>query len=237
MLKDYSKQFRKLLGFRKANECQIFLKGADLTKNLDNINWKLVNAFNQRIITICQRSQNNLIVPNQEFDVESFVNQSFSIVQKYGLILKLGNQGRAYEKVYFDWMLGRVVEALFTPLIKEKMKLDSMIRIGGDNLDNLHDPKDFKRISAPDFYDATKNISVDVQCGKTNADTTIKKSKVDHVLEKRYNGYVFAIGLFTGLYAIINLNDLKDAEYTKDGKEGQLTTKVENIVFEPWSKN
>ncbi len=62
--------------------------------------------------------------------------------------------------------------------------------------------------------------------------TTIKKSKVDHVIKNGYNGYAFGIGLFTGEYAIINLNQLNNAKFTKGGKEGQLTTEIENIVFE-----
>jgi hypothetical protein len=117
------------------------------------------------------------------------------------------------------------------------MQLNALIRIGGDNLDNLKNANEFKRISAPDFYDPTKNISIDVQCGKTKSKTTIKKSKVDHVIKSGYNGYAFGIGLFTGEYAIINLNQLNNAKFTKGGKEGQLTTEIENIVFEPWSKS
>lgn len=214
-----------------------YLKGSDLSKNLDNINWKLVKDFNQRIIEIGEFVQKELIIPNDKLNVRSFLEDSFSVVVKFGLILKLGNQGRAYERVYYDWMLGRVVENLFIPFIKEKMKLDSIIRIGGDNLDNLKNANEFKRISAPDFYDPAKNISIDVQCGKTKSKTTIKKSKIDHVIENGYDGYAFGIGLFTGEYATINLNQLKDAKFTKDGKEGQLTTEIENIIFEPWSKS
>lgn len=232
-----SKQYRKAANFSNIKAFENHLKGLDLSKNLDNINWKLVEGYNRRIIEIGEFVQRELIIPNDDLNVRSFLENSFSVVVKFGLILKLGNQGRAYERVYYDWMLGRVIENLFIPFIKEKMQLNALIRIGGDNLDNLKNANEFKRISAPDFYDPTKNISIDVQCGKTKSKTTIKKSKVDHVIKSGYNGYAFGIGLFTGEYAIINLNQLNNAKFTKGGKEGQLTTEVENIVFEPWSKS
>ncbi len=127
-----SKQYRKAANFSNIKAFENHLKGLDLSKNLDNINWKLVEGYNRRIIEIGEFVQRELIIPNDDLNVRSFLENSFSVVVKFGLILKLGNQGRAYERVYYDWMLGRVIENLFIPFIKEKMQLNALIRIGGD---------------------------------------------------------------------------------------------------------
>jgi hypothetical protein len=224
-----SKQYRKSIGFTNKDKCFAFLKAKDIV----SINWNRLELYNQRLIEIGLRIQKQLIVPN-DMSVQDFILDSFHIMKDNQIIETLNNHGRSNENVYYSWMIGYLAETLFTPLIKKELKLNTIIRTGGDNLTN---PETFKRISNADLSDPTQNIVVDVQCGIGESKCTIKKSKVDFVINNGYNGYAFVIGLGTGLYGVINLNELKNVEFVKNFDwEGAPCWTAPDNIFKSWSK-
>ena len=222
-----SKQYRKNIGFTSKGKCFEFLKGKDIVC----INWDLLKLYNLRLIDIGQRVQKQLIVPNP-INVESFLLDAFNVMKRNSIIETLNNHGRANENVYYDWMLGYMIESLFTPLIQKELNLNQVVRIGGDDLTN---PETFKRKSTPDLSDPTQNIVIDVQCGSGEGKITIKKSKVDNVLRNGYNGYAVTIGLATGLYGVIHLNPLKKVNFVPNASwEGTLCWTAPNDILKPW---
>lgn len=225
-----SKQYRKNIGFTSKNKCFDFFKAKDIV----DINWKLIELYNDRLIDIGSRVQQQMIVPN-DMIVKEFVYDSFNIMKQNNIIEKLNNHGRSCEFVYYNWMLGYLIETMFVPFIKKELGLNTVVRTGGDDLKN---PETFKRTSNSDLTDPTKNIVVDVQCGNGGeGKITIKKTKVDFALENGYNGYAFTIGLGTGLYGVINLNELKDAKFEENSSwEGALCWTAPNDILKPWHK-
>jgi hypothetical protein len=231
MNKKYSKEYRNRIGFSSKSKCFAFFKA----KDIQNINWQLIKLYNNRLIQIGVCVQNQLIVPN-DIDVEEFINQSFEIIKANQIIENyFTNHGRANELVYYSWMLGYVVETLFVPFIKEKLNLNEIVRTGGDDLKN---PETFDRTGNSDLFDPTQNIAVDVQCGGGEGEITIKKSKVDYAIKNEYNGFVFTIGLSTGLYGIVNLNSLEKEKFVANPSwEGALCWTAPDDIFLPWSHN
>jgi len=224
-----SKQYRKSIGFTNKGKCFTFLKAKDIVC----INWNLLDLYNQRLIDIGTRIQQQMIVPN-DMNVQNFVLDSFQIMKDNQIVETLNNNGRSNEDVYYSWMLGYLIETLFVPFIQKELKLNTIIRTGGDDLKN---PKTFKRVSNSDLSDPTQNIVIDVQCGNGDGDCTIKKSKVDFAVNNGYNGYVFTIGLATGSYGVINLNELKNAKFEKNSSwEGALCWTAPKDIFKPWHK-
>lgn len=230
MYKQQSKKYRKDIGFTSKSKCFDFFSAKDIL----SIDWTRVNLFNERLIDIGNRVQNQLVVKNN-LNVKEFVLDSFEIIKTNKIIEEcFTNHGRANEDVYFSWMLGYLVEQIFTPFIQHELKMNSVVRIGGDDLSN---PKTFKRVSVADLLDPITKTSVDVQCGGKDGKVTIKKSKVDYAINSGYTGYAVTIGLSTGLYAAINLNDLEHAEFAPNPSwENALCWTAPNNIFKSWSK-
>ena len=224
-----SKQYRKSIGFTNKDKCFAFLKAKDIVC----IDWNRLDLYNQRLIDVGVRIQKQLLVPN-DMSVQEFILDSFRIMKEYQIIETLNNNGRSNEDVYYSWMLGYLIETLFVPFVQKELKLNTVVRTGGDN---LKCPENFKRVSNSDLTDPTQNIVVDVQCGNGDGDTHIKKSKVDFAVNNGYNGYVFTIGLGTGSYGVINLNDLEHAEFIPhEPWENAPCWTAPNNIFKPWHK-
>jgi hypothetical protein len=230
MKKDFSKQYRKTIGFTSKSKCFDYLSAKDIIL----INWSLVDLYNERLIDIGERVQSQLTIKN-DLNVKNFILDSFQIIKSNSIIENcFTNHGRGKENVYYSWMLGYLAEKLFSPLIQKELEMSSVVRSGGDDLSN---PETFKRTSDPDFIDAAKNISVDVQCGVKGGKATIKKSKVDHAINSGYNGYAVTIGLGTGLYGIVNLNSLEHEKFVPNSSwEGALCWTAPDDIFKSWSK-
>lgn len=230
MHKEKSKKYRKDIGFTSKSKCFHFISAKDILL----INWALIDLYNERLIDIGNRIQNQLVIESN-LDVRGFVLDSFQILRTNKIIEEcFTNHGRANEDVYYSWMLGYLAETIFTPLIRHELKMDSVVRIGGDDLSN---PETFKRVSVADLIDPVTKTSVDVQCGGGEGKVTIKKSKVDYAVNSGYTGYAVTIGLGTGLYAAINLNDLEHAEFIPNPSwENALCWTAPNNIFKSWSK-
>jgi len=142
------------------------------------------------------------------------------------------NQGRAMEQVYLTWLIGYMTEKVFTPFIVDKLILSGLERNGGDDLSSIDT---FKRTGAADLVDTKTNIFIDVQCGTGEGVATIKKHKVDQALKVGGTTYACMFGLFTGTYGIVNLNELKDAEFYKNESwENVLCWDVPSDIFKNW---
>ena len=222
-----SKQYRKLMGFTRKDEFHRYLSAKDIQEP----NWTLIQKRNSRLSQMFNLVNQHLEIPYQN-NIDNIITDAFTKIKDNNILPRMKNNGRAMEDVYFNWMQGYVAEKVFTPFIANKLNLSSIQRNGGDDLTRI---ETFKRTGDADLIDVGADVRIDVQCGTGEGVATIKKHKVDHALKNSGTSYCFLIGLFTGQYGIVNLNELKDKEFLPNQRwEGQLCWDVPSDIFKNW---
>ena len=222
-----TKEYRKLMGFSRKDDFHKYLSAKDIQEP----NWALIQKRNSRLSNMFNLINQHLEIPYQG-SVDDILIPAFMSIKNNNILPRMKNNGRAMEDVYFNWMQGYLAEKIFTPFIADKLKLSNIERNGGDDLTSIDT---FKRTGDADLVDKVANVLIDVQCGTGDGVATIKKHKVDHALKNSGTSYCFIIGLFTGQYSIINLNDLQNAQFTPNQRwEGQLCWDVPETNFKNW---
>jgi hypothetical protein len=221
------KEFRKKLGYTSKSKYQVFLSSKDIVMP----NYTLLEAMNERIISIFSLVNEHLAIP-APINVRDTVINAYTTMRDNNIIEKLNNHGRACEDVYYSWLIGYMAEQVFTPFIKEKLQLTDVKHNGGDDLSNI---ETFKRTGDADLIDEAKDIRIDVQCGSKDTNFTIKKHKVDHALKNTGTSYAFLVSLVSGKYAFVNLNKLEAADFKPNDRwEGQLCWEAPDDIFADW---
>jgi len=224
-----SKEFRKQMGFTNQGKYKEWLKGKDIVVP----NYQLLEKYNSRLSTIFNNINQQLEIPFGG-NIDQMIIRSYTVMKDNHIIERLNNNGRACEEVYYKWMQGYLAERVFLPFMIKKLGLTELDRNGGDDLTNI---ETFKRTGDADLIDRSTGTRIDVQCGTGDGVSTIKYHKVKHALANDGTTYAFLIGLFTGRYAIINLNNLKDSEFKANVRwEGQLCWTVPEMLFQNWYK-
>jgi hypothetical protein len=224
-----TKEFRKQMGFTNKGKYKKWLTAKDIVVP----NYPLIQEYNSRLSTIFNTINQHLSIPF-DGDIDDIVVRVFFAMRDNHIIERLNNNGRACEEVYYKWLQGYLAEIVFTPFMMNKLSLANVERIGGDDLTNI---QTFKRTGDADLIDRSKNIRIDVQCGTGEGVSTIKYHKVKHALANDGTTYAFLIGLFTGQYTVINLNNLKDSEFVANVSwESQLCWTVPKNSFQSWCK-
>jgi hypothetical protein len=224
-----SKKFRKQMGFTNQGKYKEWLKGKDIVVP----NYQLLEKYNSRLSTIFNNINQQLEIPFGG-NIDQMIIRSYTVMKDNHIIERLNNNGRACEEVYYKWMQGYLAERVFLPFMINKLGLTELDRNGGDDLTNI---ETFKRTGDADLIDRSTGTRIDVQCGTGDGVSTIKHHKVKHALANDGTTYAFLIGLFTGQYAIINLNNLKDSEFKANVSwEGQLCWTVPEMFFQNWYK-
>lgn len=224
-----TKEFRRQMGFTNKGKYKEWLTAKDIVVP----NYPLLQKYNSRLSTIFNTINQQLSIPF-DGDIDDVMVRAYIAMRDNHIIERLNNNGRACEEVYYKWMQGYLAEIVFTPFMMNKLSLVNVERIGGDDLTNI---QTFKRTGDADLIDRSKNIRIDVQCGTGEGVSTIKHHKVKHALANDGTTYAFLIGLFTGQYAIINLNNLKDSEFVANVSwESQLCWTVPENSFQSWCK-
>jgi hypothetical protein len=222
-----SKQYRQQMGFSRKDEFHKWVSCKDIIIP----NWPLVEARNDRLIEVFTKINEQLPI-KYEGNIGDDIWRCYNSVKANNLLPKMRNQGRAMEQVYLTWLIGYMAEKVFTPFIVDKLILSGLERNGGDDLSSIDT---FKRTGAADLVDSKLNIFIDVQCGTGEGVATIKKHKVDQALKVGGTTYACMFGLFTGTYGIVNLNELKDAEFYKNESwENALCWDVPPDIFKNW---
>lgn len=222
-----TKEFRKLMGFSRKDQMHQWLSA----KDIQSPNWVLIEKRNDRLVDIFTAINSHLELPYSG-DIGDDVWFAYNQIKANNILQRMRNNGRAMEDVYFNWVQGYIAEKVFTPLIADKLKLSNIERNGSDDLTNI---ETFKRTGDADLIDKVADVRIDVQCGTGDGVATIKKHKVDHALKNTGTSYCFLIGLFTGQYGIVNLNELRNVEFTPNQRwEGQLCWDVPSDIFKNW---
>jgi len=224
-----SKEFRKQMGFTNQGKYKEWLKGKDIVVP----NYQLLEKYNSRLSSIFNNINQQLEIPFGG-NIDQMLIRSYTVMKDNHIIERLNNNGRACEEVYYKWMQGYLAERVFLPFMINKLGLTELDRNGGDDLTNI---ETFKRTGDADLIDRSTGTRIDVQCGTGDGISTIKYHKVKHAVSNDGTTYAFLIGLFTGRYAIINLNNLKDSEFKANVSwEGQLCWTVPEMFFQNWYK-
>ena len=194
-------EYIRVLGFRSQDSVRRWLTGRDIYSP----NWTLMEQRNTRLKEIFTAVNRTLPV-QYSGNISEDIDYAYNSIRQNDLLLKMKNNGRAMEDVYYTWMQGYISEKVFIPFIQVCLNLDSLRRNGKDD---LTDYESFQRKGDADLVDEGKKTFVEVQCGTHVGKTHIKKHKMLKALDhSQYTSWVFSIRLMYGTWCAVNLNDL-----------------------------
>lgn len=222
------REYRKALGFTAASKAKIFFTAKDIC----NINWTLIESYNERLVDIFDRIQSTLPFSKQNFSI--IIQSAYDTIRQYDILPSLTNHGRAPESVYYSWMQGYLSAILFKSLIESELNC-KLIQNGADDLSN---PSTFSRKSDPDLVDTTKKLFVEVQAGFRGSDIDIKRSKIKTSNDAEY--YIACFDCFHGQYVIINTKELlsipENLWYENPRWEGTVCYTIPKEQLKSWRK-
>ena len=197
-------------------------------------NWELIESRNQRLSEMFTRINNTLPI-RYGGDIGKDIEDAYRSIRGNGLLLKMKNNGRAMEDVYYTWMQGYICEKVFIPFICDRLMLNSLTRNGKDDVANWDS---FKRKADADLLDVSQKVFVDVQCGTHVGKTHIKKHKVDKALQHAdHKSYVFSIRLMHGTWCSVDLNQLGTSGavfYKNELWENCLCWDIPDSLYRPY---
>lgn len=166
-------------------------------------------------------------------------------LEKNQILLKLNNQGRRREEVYFSWMRGFVISAYFTKAISKIFGVEEsgVLLIGDDDLNNI---ENFKRTPKADLeinLSKTEKIRIEVQSGFQGIND-IKQHKVleaKHIKrEENISSMLIHFDLFNGQAAFVKINEIEDDSVnwiTRQQMEGQTVNIDQNYFLWKLTEN
>lgn len=224
-----SKSYRLALGFSSASGTRDFLSAKDII----DINWNLIESYNRRLVEIFTKIQNTLSTTPK--NIEELVDSAFTTIRDNNILLRLSNNGRAPESVYFAWMQGYLSAQIFQEFIENQLNC----QLSQNGADDLSNPSTFSKKSDPDLVDHSKKILVEIQSGFKGSKTDIKKTKVK-THKADYKQYIVCLDCFNGKYTILNVDELlnlpEDSWYSNTLWEGALCYTVPEENFKEWNK-
>jgi hypothetical protein len=236
----YFKEYRELLGFSNQNNVKAFFGAKDIIPAFD---YNYVETLNIRICDIIKRI-NDIVHDSIKVDdillfLENRLTNVFKTLKNNDILLKLNNQGRRPEEVYFSWMRGFVVSAYFLKSIGTVFGVnkDKITTIGDDDFLNI---ETFKRTPKADLEIElfnNKKIRIEVQSGFQG----INDIKQHKVLESRkvkdisgILSIVIHFDLFNGQVAFVRIDDIEDDNInwiTRQQMEGQTVFNIDQNYF------
>lgn len=206
----YEKDFRKKLGYTNKEKLKHYYKANDI----QNINWIIVERYNERLKEVIKKLHNAInsdICLTDICELNNKIDEAYTTLKNNNLFPHLNNNGRAHEKVYYNWMRGYILCELFLPAICQIFGVseDKITHIGKDDLSN---PKTFSRSATADLQiDKEKSkIRLEVQGGFTG-ENDIKEHKIKEAISNfkkhKITTYIFHIDVFNGKVAIINISN------------------------------
>ncbi len=217
-----NRDFRKKLGFTNATNLKKFYKATDLKEN--NINWSLIESYNQRLYEI-SINLNNAIHNDIQIDIEKLkekIECTYQNIKQYNLIANFNNNGRPYEDVYYNWMRGFLICEFFKKAICLAFNINenNFYCIGNDDTKN---PKTFSKSATADIEIKLNNnkIRLEIQSGYTGKND-IKLSKINEAKNCRVETYIIHFDLFNGKVAIIDILNSNIETINKYAKENPL---------------
>jgi len=237
---EYSKRYRKELGFTNRDEAKDFLGAKDLSPIID---FDYMDLLNKRLREIVDKMHN---VVNKEVNSctpsvfkKEFVDRPFKIMRENGILPKLNNLGRRPEQVYFSWMRGYVVQSFFLKAIDFIFEVDlrRRVQIGDDDFKKL---KTFKKTPKADMevtLSSGEKLRLEIQAGFTGIND-IKKHKVTEakrvLKELGVRTVAIHFDVFEGRAGFVKLDSIKDDDVNwvhRQQMEGQEVFSIDEKYF------
>lgn len=236
----YFKEYREKLGFTNQNGIKAFFGAKDIVSTVD---YGYIELLNQRLIQIVQKI--NLLVADEikADNLDLFCHENITTVfeklKRNNIIVKLNNQGRRPEEVYFSWMRGFVISSYFLKALSQIFDVDieNIDLIGDDDLINI---ETFKRTPKADLQINLQNgekIRIEVQSGFQGIND-IKQHKVIEAKkikrEENTASLVIHFDLFNGQVAFVKIDQIDDDNVnwiTRQQMEGQTVFNIDQNYF------
>jgi len=236
----YFKKYREKLGFTNQNGIKAFFAAKDIIPTID---YNYIDLLNDRLFEIVAKINDlvvdNIKVENLDLFCKKNIKTIFEKLKNHNIILKLNNQGRRSEEVYFSWMRGFVISSYFLNALSQIFEVDieNIDLIGDDDLTNI---KTFKRTPKADLQINLKNgekIRIEVQSGFQGIND-IKQHKILEAkrIKKEENIFSMVIhfDLYNGQVAFVKIDEINDDSVnwiTRQQMEGQTVFNIEQNYF------
>lgn len=236
----YFKEYREKLGFTNQSGIKAFFGAKDIVSTVD---YSYIESLNQRLMQIIQKI--NLLVAD-EIKVDNInlfcaenITTVFQKLKQNNIIVKLNNQGRRPEEVYFSWMRGFVISSYFLKALSQIFDVDmkNIALIGDDDFSNI---ETFKRTPKADLQINLNNgekIRIEVQSGFQGTND-IKQHKVIEAKrikrEENIASLVIHFDLFNGQVAFVKIDEIDDDSVnwiTRQQMEGQTVFNIDQNYF------
>lgn len=216
----YFREYRARLGFSNQNNIKKFLKGKDISSTID---YGYIDELNKRLFEIISKINALVVEDLRVEEIEAFYNKNvlsvYEILKENGILLRLNNQGRRREEVYFSWMRGFVISVYFTKAISKIFNIseDKIFLIGDDGLQNI---ENFKRTPKADLelhLSEKEILRIEVQSGFQGIND-IKKHKFSEAKrikrEENISSMIIHFDLFNGQVAFVKIDNVDEDSVT-----------------------
>ena len=237
---EYFRQYRQKLGFSNQADVKNFFGAKDIVPSVDLNYLKLLNKRLCEIIDCTNAVVSNEIKPN---DINTFkkeyIDHTFGIMRKNGILPALNNLGRRPEQVYFSWMRGYVVSNFFLKALGLVFEVDitKINLIGDDGLKNVDTFKKTPKADLEILLNGKKKIRVEMQSGFTGTND-IKQHKVLEAKrvfrEDGIPSLAVHVDLYNGQVAFVKLDEIEDGDVnwiTRQQMEGQTVFNIDQNHF------
>lgn len=236
----YFREYREKLGFTNQGDVKTFFGAKDIFPTID---YGYIDELNKRLFEIIAKI-NDLVVEDLKVEeIEMFYHKNilsiYEILKENDILLRLNNQGRRREEVYFSWMRGFVISAYFTKAISKIFDIpeERISLIGDDDLKNI---KSFKRTPKADLelhLSENEILRIEVQSGFQGIND-IKQHKVLEAKrikrEENISSMVIHFDLFNGQVAFVKIDDIENDSVnwiTRQQMEGQTVFNIDQNHF------
>ena len=118
-------EYLKSMGFKNQQLLRKWLTAKDIVST----NWELVEERNERLKTIFSKINETLPI-QYTGDIAHDVESAYKSIRTNDLLLKMNNNGRSIEDVYYTWMQGYICEKVFVPFICDRLMLNQGKSLG-----------------------------------------------------------------------------------------------------------
>jgi len=237
---EYSREYRRKLGFTNQNDAKSFFGAKDIIPNIDFL---YIESLNKRLYEMADR-MNDVITKDLRISTptafkKEFIDRPLSIMRKDNILPRLNNLGRRTEQVYFSWMRGYVVQSFFSKAIDFIFDVDirTKVLIGDDDFKKA---ETFKKTPKADMELELKSgekLRLEIQAGFTGVND-IKKHKVTEARKvfKDLGIHTVAVhfDLYNGRAAFIKLDTIEERDTNWEHRqqmEGQVVFAISDKHF------
>jgi hypothetical protein len=237
---EYSKEYRKKIGFGNQNNTKNFLGAKDTVPAIDR---EYLKNLNCRLSEMVDRL-NLVVAPTVKVDdlaafKKKYIDEVFAIMDGSGILPLLNNQGRRPEQVYFSWMRGFVVSNYFLKALGSIFGVDAS-RIATIGEDDFRSVETFKRAPKADLeigLETSEKVRIEMQSGFAGIND-IKKHKVDEAksvfAESGIHTVAIHFDIYNGKVAFVKLDEINDSDVNwvkREQMEGQMVFNIDEKYF------